>query len=290
MKKINLTKKQLHQLKRLKFNDDIMPMESILYIFNKNELIKLYIDYTFGDIDSLEERKIRINNLIEFVNNENIPELLVPKKLVKIDKQFAGLLLPKINGQNASVYLKSSIIPLNIKIQILKQIGTILEKIKNTNPNYNAAFADVHDDNFMVSGLDIKNIDKSSVYTTAIDIDGMKLLDFDGNSNSYFYNNNNLKSLDKYETNPFGMILPSTNTDIFCFIMMILELISGDKEICFKSINEFKKYLDYLDKLGFNTKLLESFASIYKNDTPNITPLPYLDTISFLPEKTLKKL
>ena len=71
---------------------------------------------------------------------------------------------------------------------------------------------------------------------------------------------------------------------------MKLEFIAKDNEFHLKNIDEFKRYLDYLDKLDFDGKLLEAFASIYKEDTPNISPLPYLDTINNLPEKTLKKL
>ena len=40
--------------------------------------------------------------------------------------------------------------------------------------------------------------------------------------------------------------------------MMILELISNDKEIYRLDLDSYLTYLDYLDKLGFDSNLIES--------------------------------
>ena len=43
------------------------------------------------------------------------------------------------------------------------------------------------------------------------------------------------------------------------------------------NIDEYYRYLDYLDKLGFDSNLLNAFASVYEEDIDNINPLPYLE-------------
>lgn len=290
MERLDLTSKELEQLDSLNLKSYIINTESKFYLYN-NKLLKIYLEYFYNDYENMEIRFNIINDLIRFLKEVNIPELVTPEKLITIDEKFAGILIPRIYGQNVSAIINSPNVPLNIKIEILKQIGIILEKIKNLDAKYNAAFADVHADNFMVSGINNQNLsDKSNIKTFGIDTEGMKFFNHTGNSNYYFGDNANLDNLDKYEVNYAGLIIPSTNTDIFCYVNMILEFIAKDNEFHLKNIDEFKRYLDYLDKLDFDPKLLEAFASIYKNDTPNISPLPYLDTINNLPEKTLKKL
>ena len=61
--------------------------------------------------------------------------------------------------------------------------------------------------------------------------------------------------------------------------MILLDFISRNNITCCLSVSEYNRYLDYLDKLGIDSNLLELFSSIYKNDIDNITPLPYLDAL-----------
>ena len=51
------------------------------------------------------------------------------------------------------------------------------------------------------------------------------------------------------------------------------------------SLNEYLRYIDYLDSLGFDKKLLDSFVSISINNKENINPVDYLDEL----EKTSKE-
>ena len=67
--------------------------------------------------------------------------------------------------------------------------------------------------------------------------------------------------------------------------MMILELISDNEKIKSINLDDFYEYLDYLDKLGFNSDLLRCFANIYDDSIDNTTPLPYLDYLTILNKK-----
>ncbi len=285
MKRIDLTNKQYDQLRFVIFGEDTWHQEATLYSnpANEEELLKIYnLSYSHKYIN----KKIQsINNLMHFKRETDIQNLLIPTAAVYVENQFRGIAIPKIHGSNASVYLTSKDIPLSLKIEILKQIGTILKDVRTLGLKTNA-YADVHGDNFMVEGINLVNPELSNPRTIGIDTDSMKLYDSPGITNFYLYNNGNIYDIKKYESNDFGMIKPDPNTDIFCFIMMILELISNEEFFYTIDINEFNYYLDYLDKLGLNSKLLESFASIYQNTTPNLDPLPYLDSIKTLNKDT----
>ncbi len=283
MERLDLSYVDYNSLKRFDLPENINHNESSLFYspFNRNEIIKSYYN-VYLDANANEKIK-EINNYITFIDDNNITELLKPTGLLYVENKFKGIILPRIDGQNASVYLNGKNTPIKIKIEILKQIGNILLKIRNTPPKYNAAFADVHADNFMVT-----NLEKNNFKTIGIDAESMKVLNSPGLTNFYLFNNDNIANLDKYDANVFGIVSPNSETDLYCFIMMILELISNNKSIYQLNINDFYKYLDYLDSLGINPMLLASFASIYKKED-NINPLPYLNTLNNMPSNTLYK-
>ncbi len=281
MEKLVISERDAKYLNLLKL-DFRCHNESNLYLspFNKDEIIKCY--YNTKKPGTREARLKTIENYLEFINNEDIPELLKPSKYFYIGKNFRGLVLPRIYGKNASFYLENESVPLNIKIEILKQIGNILQIIKNAPSKYGAAFADVHNDNFMVTSLDLEknNLDFKTI---GIDAESMKVLDNPGQSNVYLITNSKL-DLPKYEHSSLIMMKPSSETDIYCFAMMILELISSNNCIFSISLQDYFWYLDYLDKLGMDTKLLESLRSVCE-DKDSINPLPYLDNIKEIPKE-----
>ena len=107
----------------------------------------------------------------------------------------------------------------------------------------------------------------------------MKILDSKGNPAYYLYDSEKLSELDKYKIDSDNIIIPDSNTDIYCYIMIILDFISKSNYAYCLNIDEYNRYIDYLDKLNINSNLLQSFASVYKNNIDNINPLPYLDSL-----------
>ena len=105
----------------------------------------------------------------------------------------------------------------------------------------------------------------------------MKMYDSKGRLNFYVAYNINLRDFKKYGRLDNFIGEASYQTDLLCFIMMIIETISNNEKIVNISLDDFFKYLDYLDKLGFNSELLNVFSYIYDDSKPNISPLPYLD-------------
>lgn len=253
---------------------NVIHTESDIYEMpnDSNKILKIY--------DKLDEyylynKKHDIDNIVRFNTEVKIEELVIPVGYVYLYDLFIGEILPKVNGECSTKYLYNEEISINKKIEILKKIGIILSKIHNSNPKYDACFSDVHSDNFMVS--------EDNVY--AVDTTSMKVFDSKGVTNYYLYQLSTTR-LDKYEVDYAGMIKPNKNTDIYCYVMMILRFLSGsDLYIMGEDI-----YRDYLKKLinnGFDKDLINSFLSVYE-DTDNICPLPYLDTLKDLDKEKLK--
>lgn len=281
MKKINITESEFTNLEYINLFGT-WHTESRLYKspFDNGSIIKIY--KLFDDEKYMKEKRENVENLYYFSIENNIPELTIPTYLLTIDDEFRGIIEPKKIGKNASYYLTNSDTPIKVKIEILKQIGTILEKIHNTSPKYKAAFGDVHSDNFIVRKT------KYSVNTYGIDTDSMKLYDINFGAGYYFCDNLFINSFEKYEKGYGDSIIPSYQTDIYSYIMMILEVIADDECIVDLDVNKYKKYIDYLDRLGFNSDLLKCFLSIYDNKVDNINPLPYLDSLEMISDESSK--
>ena len=277
MERINLTKREFRRLKHFYIDENVANTEANFYYDKKSDEF-LFKIYRSKNDEYLQRKEKTIKDIIQSKDLINIPELILPLKEVFIDSNFRGSIIKRVKGCNTSLYLNDSFIPLKTKIDILKQIGTILKKIKNANPNLNLAFGDVHADNFMISD--------NKVF--GIDTDGMNIFDNKGRINYYLDDKSFIHSIEKYPLDDMGLIKASTNTDIFCFIMMILDVITNNK-VYRLSLNEYKYYLDYLDRLGLDNNLLMSLASIYNESIDNISPLPYLDKLDNPKILTLKR-
>ncbi len=275
---MNISKRKLFSYEEYVVGNKSRHTESIFFnIPNKpDEIIKLY-DSDNGDY--LYNKKRDINNLIRFGKEYNMPEIILPKDLLKVNLKFKGIILPKLNGANARIYLTNKNVPISIKIKILKQIGSILEKLNNIT-NGHVSFADVHNDNFFVCN------ENGTIRTYALDAESMKMYDSKGRLNFYICYNDTIKNYEKYARCGSLIGEASYQTDLFCFIMMILELLT-DKEDLVRAMNidDFYEYLDYLSLLGFNSELLTCLLRIYDKKDDNINPLPYLDYLDKFSEK-----
>ena len=300
MKILELDGKEFENLKLFPLIKGTLESESDLYWApnSNDELIKIYKNY--HDQEYIAEKMQIVNNLIKYTSELDFPELLVPSGIAKVDNHIVGPILPLIKGYTVKIYFYTFYSPLKVKVEILKKIGMLLDKIKNTNPKYNAAFADVHADNFMIVGFPSDNVENSPEFKImACDTDSMKILDSPGVTGLYLADSDKFMDYEKYPLDENYMVKPSSNTDIYCYIMMILELVAKSNYVSCLNEDEYYRYLDFLDKLGFDSKLLNSFASIYDDSIDNISPLEYIDSLmkmsnkstlqNFYKQRTLKK-
>lgn len=255
-----------------------MASEADFYTVHDNDSYLLKI-YSSEDEIYLKEKSKKIDALRLFNEEEKISELVLPKAKIFIEDRFKGEVLKRIKGYNAHYYLGSNNVSLRRKIDALRKIGLILKKIERSNPKYNACFSDVHGGNFMI-GYD------NNVY--AIDTTGMGLLGIPGSTNFYTYFLVN-RHLSKYEVDCYGIMHTSKQTDIYCYAMMIIEVLLNNKNVFSLETDQYRKLLELLDKLGFDSRLVNSLSSVMDDDVSNINPVIYLDTIEEEKVKQLRK-
>lgn len=290
MKKINFTKEELNNLEKLHLVVGTIEKESIMYYSpsNENEIIKVYNN--FDNKLYVMEKLRNTRNLLKYIKEFEFDELLKPTGIALLDNEIIGIIYPIVEAYTARTYLNLNIVPMKLKIEIIRKIGLLLEKINNSDSKFNAAFSDVHADNFLVNDIKVdenKNITNLSIM--ACDTDSMRILDSKGTPGLYLYDSEKLTEFDKYKFDSEKIIIPDSNTDIYCYIMIILDFISKSNFAYCLNVDEYNRYIDYLDKLQYDSKLLESFSSIYKNDIDNISPLPYLDSLYNIDEKSSLK-
>ena len=269
MKTIHINSRQLKKYNKLKLSKDIPNTESIIYEMSKEKLLKLLF---VSDEEDIKEKLSIIKLLSKYKKENNLNELVVPEMVAKSDG-LTGFIMPLITGKNLGVLLKDESKSVTFKLIQLEKIGYFLKKIHSIKEEFH--FGDLHPYNIIVTKKDLKFIDLDCSY-----LGNTKIF-----PSMYVVESQTVNRMkDKYKKNDEGWIIPSTNTDLYCYNMMILEFISK-KPIYKLSKIEFKYYINYLKEIGFDKKLLEAFSRIYENEE-NINPVDLLETLT--EEKILK--
>lgn len=285
MKATILTKKRFQNLPSYELPSSIYNTEATLYTFRTKDkwvtvdkiLKKFYIKNgpVFGN--KLET----INALIDNHDNINIPELILPESIAIVNHEVVGYIMPLVKSNNLYTMLSSYQVSSVDKISYLKQVGHILEKMESLRKHTGTSdfyLNDLHEHNFVVDDFN---------QVRAVDLDSCKI-----NHNEVFPSRYlSEKSLasqtikqgnHKYEltdcTRCHGYIKPDNETDIYCYIIMILNYLYGSN-ICNISINELYSFLDYLETIDIDYKLITALESIITKH-PNINPYNLLDTLN----------
>lgn len=212
-------------------------------------------------------------------NKDNIPSnFTVPEVLVSINKQIEAFTMKYIKGINLSIILNDPTITYEEKINYLKSIGNILEQMKNIRKYTELKdfyIGDIHEDNFLV------DTEKQEIFVA--DLDSCKIADNKSFPGRYLtttsllrYNEIKYSLLD--EPDRIADYKVTEETDIYCYIIMILNYLY-DGRVDRLSIEEFYRFINYLDDIEVNKELIESFEKIVVG-APNVNPVNYLDTLS----------
>lgn|SRR5574344_609002 len=269
-KTINLTSRAYDNLESFPLEKGIIATEGEFKIYN-DQLLKRYFDNSKGNL----KRKIHTLALLNDHKEEiNIPELIIPDTILLIDDKPCGIGKECVPGTNTEILISSKQIPNEIKIKILKQIGSIIHKVSEHYNDLSMAFGDLHIGNFIYNGKE----------TFAVDTESMKILDNEAAPSRYMRTNPNLDLFNqKYPYNVYGVNISNSETDLFCFVMMVVNFISKN-ETYKLSLEKYFDYLDYLKALGIDDNLIKSFASIYSLGE-TIDPTLYLDTLVDIPKE-----
>lgn len=282
MEVITLTRKQFDALQEYKLPDNLFAAEGKFYILpltNKWKTInKLFKKFHINNNSFFENKLKTIKSLIDFKDIINIKEIVFPEKLVIVENQIAGYTMELVESINLEEALESDEITIERKIKYFYQIGEILEKMENVRkhtPLNNFYLNDIHENNFV--------IDINSDSIRVVDIDSCKI---NGNiartiGSKYLQAGTIITNIPKYkqdESFAYGCcFMPSRDTDLYCYIIMILNFIYGG-EIEKLSLEELYDYLEYLSLIGVSPKLINIFKKILSN-SPNENPYPFLNDL-----------
>ena len=247
---------------------DLFLTGSRINLWKKRQLLKRF---TLRDKQYLDSKLLNITTLINYSDTlGQIEELVLPDSILVIGGKVVGCTMPFIEkSANLQTVLENKETPLEERLTYLKQIALVLEKIENLSDfPYEFHIGDLHEGNCILKDGKIKIIDLDSAYIS-------------NNTpfqSKYLVINKNLEMCPhKYKVGENGLVIPTTDTDRYCLIIMLLNTLSRFK-ICDLSINEFYEYLNYLEDIGLNKELLAKIENIYhEGETKSI--LEYFDEL-----------
>ena len=266
-----------NELNEIQLDSIVFHTEGDIYLYfdgNKSKAIKR-LNNNFGLYFS--NKLYTINTLIDSKDKIAMSELIMPEKLVCFDDEVVGYSMPFVVGSNLEVLLRDESINVKEKISYLKQIGNILNQMSEARKRLDGDFYlnDLHESNFLV---------KQDGKVVVVDLDSSYIL---GN---YPFRSKYLSSFSpivsfpqKYKRNEscehFGKFIPDLNTDLYCYNMIVLNLLYSDDMISY-NLSEFYEFLEYLNSTGLNKELIDAFAKLYTlDDNVNIEHL-----LDYIPE------
>ena len=227
MKIITLSKKKFKELEKISLSREIFNTEGILYDFNykgdKKILKKLYILNGSVFANKLYTLEMLDNNK-EYLPNS----FVIPDYLCTVNGEIAGFTMPKIEGTNLSTILQSSNGDYKEQIYYLKKIGEILNQLHNIRKYTslkNIYINDLHDSNFIV--------DNRNRELRVIDLDSCKIGSNKPFASRFLTPASIISGVDKYklneDENSSGYIIPNSDSDLYCYSIIILNYLYGNK-------------------------------------------------------------
>ena len=279
LKKIQLRMHQVRKLKELRLSRGVFNTEALMLILNKDyrtsdgsRMLFKYLD--LQDIPEVMDRK---TSLLAYLNNspyKELDDLIIPEFQMIVDGSLAGFAMPLIeNHKNLGAVLHSNKVPFKEKKQLLIKLGNLIDKVDRIKASNKMFFGDLNEYNFILnSDNQLKAIDLDSSYVEGIDKVTPPSLAY------YLLKNDLLNDLpDKYKRNEEGIIIPNMDTDLYSYNMIILDVISNNRMFA-EDFDVFYRYLYFLDSLGVDSSLLESFMAVYSNRN-NINPRMLLENL-----------
>ena len=274
----NLRMKQIKKLRELYLEPGVLNTEAYMLVLNrkysddKRERVFKYLDMQ-EDKNIMSKKLYTVTTLDTLDEYKNIEELIIPDSIIYVDGNIAGFACPIVyNHKNLGVLINNPNVPLETKLSYIKQMGDIIDKVERVEYSNNKfQFGDLNEYNFIIDKDNkVKAIDLDSAYLGI----GEPL-----NMAYYLLKNKYIKSIpEKYKATKKGIVIPSNNTDLYCYNMIILNALSKNN-LHRVDIQTFYEYLDYIKDLNLPSDLIESINNIYI-PKDNINPkdcLEYID-------------
>lgn len=277
MKVLNMSSNSFNELKLFSLPSNVFKNEGDLFVFEENgnkHLIKKLHKHS-GTVFS--NKLYTINELIDKKEQIGIKELVFPERLIAVHNKIIGFSMPLIDNINFQTILDSSEFSVEQKIKYFKEIGEILEKMRNIRENTpleDFYLNDMHENNFILN--------KETGKINVVDLDSCKInsnLTFGSRYLSLFAP---ISNVSKYKQDDDSISIGAyfkvnQNTDYYCYTLMILNYLFGGMVIKL-NIEQFYDYLSYLHSIGISNELIDVFSLIYM-EKDNVNPYEYLDEL-----------
>lgn len=258
MEILKISNKEIGNLTKYELKDGIHNSESNIFIYQDKELLKL-----FKNSFDVENKFYVLNKLFYIKENLDFKELVLPNKLVKVDKEPSGYLMDYVkNNTNIGLILKKDNISFTDKKFLLIEIANILSKIENNESlnKVNFHLGDIHEYNFIFDNKEnmIKAIDIDSSYVQGAEAPVSKFLSYNEKlwflEDKYPYIRDNIRKVAKH--------IPNKNTTILSYIYILLNVLTGEYSPDFYK-EKFCETLNMLSTCGVKKELLDSIYNIY---------------------------
>lgn len=263
MKSVNISKKRFESLGKI--NLTCLNTEAALYHFPQKSKWKLedkiFKHFYVTSGRDFSNKMYTINSLIDYRDEINIPELVIPDYILSINSHVEGYVMEYVNGVNLSEIIYNSKIDIKDKLNYLKQLSVLLEQMRLVR-KYTSVddfyIGDIHEDNIMIDQLGKIRI---------IDLDSCKILNNISSPTRYLQSMKRKNIINqKYQIDSFNpdVITPSDQTDYYCLMVLLLNTLYQDN-ITQLDMKDFYNYLDFLSSIGINQELIDSLSNIYTN-------------------------
>lgn len=269
MMSIVLKESELKRLKEYPLDKRIMNTESIIYYYKRDYKTNetLLLKKLYDTRDKKVERKISTIETLQKSPLMEYKELVIPEDIISIQGIKSGFTIKEIaNNTNLELILNNKEISTSKKIELLKKIGDLLNRVNSSNQEF--YFGDLQPSNILVD-------EENNIYV--VDLDSSAVNRKKPLETKYIVFDKKTHDVRKYKVNKAKRAYPSQDIDIFCYNTMVLNTIAGEP-IHRTTIPEFYDYLNYLDDKGISRDILDIFSNHYSNK-PNESVYPYLDEL-----------
>ena len=300
MQSINISKRKYETLKQIELPDDVMSTEANFYKLSHMGKLKVFksLHRTSGTLFANKLFTLEMLNAYRAILPRNF---VIPEALVTVEKNIKGFIMPYIKGVTLEAYLADAKVPLNDKIKYLKQIGSILDKLEHIRQEAGLDciyLNDLHASNFIIEEgtgkLKVEDLDSCKICDskpkTARYLTPLSLFIHVKNNNKYdIYRKDIFDKVNvddpqgeycKYKNykDELGFVNSNENSDLYCYAITFLNFIYGGNVGLF-GLNQFYDYMNYLEWIGFDSKLVCAIMKIVSN-APNKNIAVYLDSIT----------
>jgi len=279
MKMINISKKKFDSLSFIELSKNTFHTEAEIFNIkykNKDKILKRL----YNDMGVVFANKLYTLEMLNYYKDNLPSNFVIPDYLVSIEDNIIGFTLPKINGINLCDLIYEKGITNKEKLYYYIKLGETLNQLKNIRKYSNLKdiyINDLNECNIMIN--------PQNKELNIVDLDSSRILNNGCFASSYLGTSFFIQDKPhKYiynvcpESNGPGNILANENSDLYCYNIMILNYLYGDK-VNNMNIDEFYNYLEYLNKIGIDKNLLDIF-NILTTTADNKNPVNLLDTLT----------